>query len=449
MQNLFMRNAQWIAGVLLLAIAFSVCADDREAQKAQVIALDQKSTQYLAENRIEDALRTAEEALILAGSAYGPTDPTTLTLQYNYGTFLAAVGQHANARKVLSTALSTFERVYGEDSVELVPMLVALGQVQFGTEQTAVVYRALALQKKHKPDDRLAYATLAYKTGAYLAVQRFQRKEAKSILSEALEIFEQEYGSNSPALIPVLMSLGDAEARFLDTKNQTRRYKRALKLAKKAGDDIQYAELMQTAGSQMMQLSASRLARNYLEKAHDIFEKELGPKHVKTARAKLSLARFNVATGRHKKAEKLLLSALRVFKNDRNYRNQQLLTLTLLVEVNETLGKRQAATQYVQAISQISPWTEDQEYRPVYSKSPVYPAAALDRRSEGYVVLEFMVDENGLVQSPKVVERKGHKSFESAALKSVQSYRYAPRYKDGKPVATTGVRNMSTFEIKD
>lgn len=421
----------------------SSATQGEEAQAAY-----EQSRQALQENRIEESLDSARQAFELARSAYGPTDPQTLKLQHYYGAFLVRVGSSSNALPILTEALEAHEKIYGPDAFELVPVLVTLGEIQHHDTQVKTVQRALALQKMHQPNDALAYAELAKKAGRYLATTRNNKDAAIPMLEEALNIYEKKYGRNSAELIPVLMSLGDAQASFRKSQKQKSAYKRALALAKKAGDPIQHAELLHTAGIHLMQLSASPDARKYLLKAHEMFANQLGPDHFKTGYALLSLARFHVASQRHSRAEPHLLAALEVFEKDRNYRNYELLTLTLLVQVYEELGQRDAATPYCQAIGQITPWTDDQEYRPLYKKAPEYPVKAVQSNVEGHVVLEYTVDENGLVQSPAVVDRSGSEAFIGASMIAVDSFRYAPRFVDGKPVPTRGVKNRFTFDLE-
>ncbi|NNF16083.1 MAG: tetratricopeptide repeat protein, partial [Gammaproteobacteria bacterium] len=391
---------------------------------------------------------SAERAYELAKTAFGPADPTTIKLQQNYGTFLVLVGSRTDAFTMLNEALQAIEQTYGTDAYESVSVLVTLGEILRNDAQLSAVQRALALQKKHYPNDVLAYADVAKRTGRYLATSRDQNQQAIPILQEALDIYTAEYGRNGEELIPVLMSLGDAHARFGRSQKQKSAYRRALSLAKKSGDPLRHADLLHTAGVHLMQLSASPDARKYLVKAHDIFAQHLGLDHFKTGNALLSLGRFHVASQRHSRAEPKLLAALEVFKKDSDFRNYELLALSLLVQVYEELGDRDAATPYCQAIGQVTPWSEDQEYRPIYKRAPAYPENAVKSGIAGHVILEYSVDENGLVQSPVVVDLNGPDSFIPAAMTSVATFRYAPRYIDGKPVQTPGVRNKFTFKIE-
>jgi len=66
---------------------------------------------------------------------------------------------------------------------------------------------------------------------------------------------------------------------------------------------------------------------------------------------------------------------------------------------------------------------------------PVYPAAMKRSGMVGNVVVEFVVDATGKVQSPKVVS-SNNPAFDQPALDAVLKWKYKPATTDGKPVAT-------------
>jgi protein TonB len=88
----------------------------------------------------------------------------------------------------------------------------------------------------------------------------------------------------------------------------------------------------------------------------------------------------------------------------------------------------------------------DGEYLPVVKVAPVYPMRALQRRLEGYVVVEFVVTASGNVRDVVVVE-SSEPVFEQAAIDAAMKFRYKPRIVDGEPVAVAGVQNRITFKL--
>ena len=88
----------------------------------------------------------------------------------------------------------------------------------------------------------------------------------------------------------------------------------------------------------------------------------------------------------------------------------------------------------------------DGEYLPIVKVAPVYPARALSRGLEGYVIVEFTVTRTGTVRDVTVVESTSS-LFERAATEAALKFKYKPRVIDGEAVEVPGVRNKITFEI--
>lgn len=66
--------------------------------------------------------------------------------------------------------------------------------------------------------------------------------------------------------------------------------------------------------------------------------------------------------------------------------------------------------------------------------SPVYPFNATVNGTEGRVVLRFIVDENGAVQSPEVVKADPEGVFEKSALAAIAKYKFDPAVLGGEKV---------------
>lgn len=67
----------------------------------------------------------------------------------------------------------------------------------------------------------------------------------------------------------------------------------------------------------------------------------------------------------------------------------------------------------------------------IHRVEPEYPLLALARELEGVVILEAIVDEEGRVESVKVLRSPG--VFEQAALAAVRQWRYSPVLLNGRP----------------
>ncbi len=100
------------------------------------------------------------------------------------------------------------------------------------------------------------------------------------------------------------------------------------------------------------------------------------------------------------------------------------------------------------------------EYLPIVKVQPVYPRQALQRKLVGWVIVEFTVTDIGSVEDPFVVENcampvnelpvcedRPSSTFDQAALRAAEKFKYKPRVVDNVPIATAGVRNKIYFEL--
>jgi len=89
----------------------------------------------------------------------------------------------------------------------------------------------------------------------------------------------------------------------------------------------------------------------------------------------------------------------------------------------------------------------DGDALPVVKVRPIYPSRAEQQGIEGYVLVQFTIDELGRVTDVKVIEAEPRGMFERAALKAVERFRYRPRVVNGHPIPVNGVRHLVTFEL--
>jgi protein TonB len=78
---------------------------------------------------------------------------------------------------------------------------------------------------------------------------------------------------------------------------------------------------------------------------------------------------------------------------------------------------------------------------------PRYPSRALSRGIEGWVLLEFAINEIGQAMNPVVVESDPRGIFDRSAINAVKKWKYRPMIEDGKPAVRPGVRQLISFQI--
>jgi TonB family protein len=460
-----MRNTAIFASTLLLLTFCSLVAlsdanePDIEKQNAFESAYS-AFQKHLEAGRVEDAIRYCEDAYELSKDIFGDAHKNTANLAYYYGRLLIKI-KSKSATDILREAITRYEKVFGSESMELIPVLIAYGEsISVGNwkqaevdelipQQVTVFQRALSIQANHNPDDRIGRADLLIKIAPLLREKNNNKTEAITMLDESLAIYEREYGTKSEKIVPILTALGDAHAKPFDSIEQIKFYDRGLKIIEGhlPNDKIQYADLSLHAGQELLQ-NHPRRARGYLVDALKIYEHELGDDHIKTAQSALGLGLYYYSAQDYFEAEKYLIRSTNIFTNNPNYRSFELQARNILTIIYEHRGKSDLATQQLLAIGKIRPWTSDQDIQPIFRVTPDYPRDALVRRTEGWVLVQFSIDEHGYVQDPQVIDSE-NSIFETAAIDAIKRWRYVPQFKDGKAIKTTNVNFLLRFQMAD
>ncbi len=85
---------------------------------------------------------------------------------------------------------------------------------------------------------------------------------------------------------------------------------------------------------------------------------------------------------------------------------------------------------------------------PLERTAPRYPQSALRSGDQGWVRLSFVVNEEGEVVDPVVVDSSGDREFERAAKRTTESWSYEPATWDGETVQQCENEVMITFAIE-
>ena len=84
----------------------------------------------------------------------------------------------------------------------------------------------------------------------------------------------------------------------------------------------------------------------------------------------------------------------------------------------------------------------DSPLTPVYAVPPMYPFRARKMGIEGYVTVQFSVNEKGEISDLKVVDAKPKGIFEQEVFRCVGSWKYNPPTVNGRPVRTKWERTI-------
>lgn len=86
--------------------------------------------------------------------------------------------------------------------------------------------------------------------------------------------------------------------------------------------------------------------------------------------------------------------------------------------------------------------------KPVDRSPPRYPAHELRRNTQGWVLLNYVVTDDGRVIDPVIEESSGSPAFERAAIQTVEDWRYEPALLNGEPVQQCKTRVRIAFAIR-
>ena len=286
------------------------------------------------------------------------------------------------------------------------------------------------------PDDLRKTATLVFNHGAVLG-KLARHGEAYPILKRARRLMRQAFGEDAPEMLNVELALLDSAP----PGRVQRVLKETLKLADlhRAGDARFIASIKVKGALRLWRKDAIAL----LGEAAELYRSAGDSQGY--ALAQFWIGKKLLAGREYQRVPKPMNAAIEALPEGHHL---ALMAHAHLVEAYERLEQSDNATAHCLAIGRTTPWTGNDDHKPLFKRAPSYPRAALQRSQEGFVVLEFTVDEMGFVRNQQVVDSKGGAVFHEPALAAAEGFRYAPKFVDGKPVSVDGIRNRIIFEIR-
>lgn len=88
----------------------------------------------------------------------------------------------------------------------------------------------------------------------------------------------------------------------------------------------------------------------------------------------------------------------------------------------------------------------DMDAVPLVRIQPEYPRRAAQLGLKGWVHLRFTVTTLGATENVSVVDSEPPRTFDRAAIRAVQKFKYRPKVVDGTPVIQNGVEVVITFD---
>lgn len=91
----------------------------------------------------------------------------------------------------------------------------------------------------------------------------------------------------------------------------------------------------------------------------------------------------------------------------------------------------------------------DRDAQPLVRIEPRYPERALQRGTEGWVLVQFDVTPEGTTINCEVIESEPPGMFDREACRAVDRWRYQPKIVDGNPAPRFGVQTRFDFQLAE
>ncbi|MBN1652152.1 MAG: TonB family protein [Deltaproteobacteria bacterium] len=92
--------------------------------------------------------------------------------------------------------------------------------------------------------------------------------------------------------------------------------------------------------------------------------------------------------------------------------------------------------------------TRDSEVVPLVRIEPQYPPLARERGIEGWVRVRFTIDKAGQVENPIVVAAEPPGVFNTAVIRAIRKWKYAPKVVDGLAMQQPGIEVRLIFKLE-
>jgi TonB family protein len=326
------------------------------------------------------------------------------------------------------------------------------------------------LESKYKNVLKINNAELrqAYKNEAQQVDTEIKIQNDFRVLTSLIPTYKKKYGSESKEIIQLYFEIAASKPKHVLSIREEKKYEdfywRAINSVKafaKAEPEYQAyvhlnaAHILTETGTFQYKKLLDLLSKtrkfyttNHPENSHDRIAANIYYAGLQVAFGQ-STSRLTKAENYYNNAIEALNPNLAILKNVKGPTHDfDLKTRAILISAYEGLGDSAAATQHCISIGTMQPWSDSQQQEPLFRIEPLYPRMKRIMGRNGTVEIEFTVSADGFVQNPKILKSEGGISFEKEALIALKKWRYAPKFKNGIPIAAKSTVVLD-FEIQE
>lgn len=451
-------NLRWTWLLAVAAGLFSAAVVLAQTPRRELV--EQFTVQMRTLNH-EQALQTAQQLLAMARAASPPRIQDIVQANTFIGNAYLALDNTPAAESSFTEALQLAERELGASDSHLVEPLTGLGLLYGRThhhdQAVTTLERALIISRRNSGLFDLNQAPLL-KQLAESYTELGALADAQRHMEYLRSIAERSYGSHDPRVVSTLCDIADWYSRVGDGPTARLLYRQAIEIVqdKRGKSAVEMVEPLQG------------LARSYtreliIPRADDAQQRERsalnfgGPTGLPEEQ---SDPRFNGPRYLNPEGEHALERTVRILESQ-----PQPMPLALgraLINYGDWFQIKQdedkALSLYKRAIvlkvSPDQPALESSEffdvpvrlYYPVPTSAARYANRPTEDVEDHSVLVEFTVNAKGEVEKPVVVDTDASKRQTSDTLAAVSQARFRPRFVNGEPVATAGMRLRQMFK---
>ncbi|MFQ3245446.1 MAG: tetratricopeptide (TPR) repeat protein [Arenicella sp.] len=291
------------------------------------------------------------------------------------------------------------------------------------------------------------FGQIAYHYGAVQVALR----EASSLLplTQAKNNFQQNLGNDSLQLIPVLGDLALAHILSGNFEQAESHLERAIELASDeyGENSTMVANLSSRAGREFSGAGNYTLAEELQDQAYEIYQGVLGSTSPTTGQEAYQLSEtFRLKQniyGQVTFLKKTVESFDQPTKAETEFERD---VHTKLVDAYQSLDKPKRATKHVLALAASSEYKNKSEPTLLVKANATYSSRGERTELEGFVLLKFDVDSNGMVRNIDLLELEGDRKLVRLAIDALEGYRYIPIVRNNKAEGSKGLETKIVFK---
>jgi serine/threonine-protein kinase len=273
-----------------------------------------------------------------------------------YGTLLADMGNYEKSEQLTEEALKIAESIRGSDDPDVAEiknnLATSYNYLNKLDEAEKLYHESLRVFRKHFGDYHLRVSSVINNL-AFIHIFREDHQKAIPLLLESLEIKLKVLGDNHPDLILAYSNVGSTYFNINDFINAEKFMKESVNVGLKNydADNINLSRSYMWYGRVLDANKNYKQSIYYLRKAYLIRKKEFSKKNKLTLTTQSLYGQTNLNAGNFVEAEKHLVESYNGLKeNLGNEKEATQKTLTALVELYKTLGRKEKAEFYSQMI---------------------------------------------------------------------------------------------------